>query len=94
MDSDENDKLKCSHRILKNGGVPVVKPEDCPGGLIKYFNRKRNADHTAYKKMLQEELEPLKDSWVMTGQNRQWLVGLSAVVAVIIFMIIVLATIA
>jgi len=90
--ANEKEELKCSHRVLKNGDAPVVKPEDCPGGLIKYFNRKRKADHIAYQKMLQKELEPLKDSWIMTGQNRQWLVGLSTLLGLVIIALVIVAT--
>lgn len=74
-------KKKTKSQIEKD--VPFIKPADCPGKVIEYFNKSRNADFLVIREIIQEELEPVKRFMRMTANNQVWLVGLSVVVAVI-----------
>jgi len=74
-------KKKTKSQIEKD--VPFIKPADCPGKVIEYFNKSRNADFLVIREIIQEELVPVKRFMRMTADNRIWLVGLTVVVVVI-----------
>ena len=57
--------------------VPIIKPENCPGELIKYFNSKHKADNMAMRESIREEMSGLKRWMQMTATNRVWLIILS-----------------
>jgi len=78
-----DDKLKFSNKESEED-VPFIKPEDCPGAVIKYFNKQRNADYLAIREIMREELMPVHKFMKMTANNQIWLWILSAVVTGII----------
>jgi hypothetical protein len=59
---------------------PLIKPENCPGELIKYFKKTREDDRGQIRDLIREELKPATRFFRMTTTNRIWLIGLSAVV--------------
>jgi len=60
--------------------TPFIKPEDCPGAVIEYFNKTRKADYLAFREIMQEELASVKKFMVIAADNRVWLIVLSFVV--------------
>lgn len=57
----------------KNEDIPIIKPENCPGELIKYMNRQRAADQLAMRKIIQEELEPVQKFAKTATDNRSFI---------------------
>jgi len=71
------------HGTTNKENIPIIKPEDCPGEVIRYFNKQRKADKLAFREMLREELAPIHHFMKMATGNRIWLVALSSVVFVV-----------
>lgn len=79
--ADANENTKKTKKQIE-AEVPFIKPEECPGKLIQYFNKKRKADNLALREIIREELEPVHKFALMASGNRIWLVILSAVMVV------------
>lgn len=65
---------------LPKEDTPIIKPEDCPGAVIEYFNKSRKTDFLVIREIIQEELAPVKRFMKIAAENRLWLVGLSVVI--------------
>jgi len=74
-------KKKTKSQIERD--IPIIKPEDCPGAVIRYFNKVRDADYLVIREIMQEELAPVKRFMQIAASNQIWLVGLSVAMAII-----------
>jgi len=81
----ESIKKKTKSQIEKD--VPIIKPEDCPGAVIRYFNKVRDADYLVIREIMQEELAPVKRFMKIASGNRVWLVILSTVMVAMVVVI-------
>lgn len=68
--------------------TPFIKPENCPGELMKWIMKRDDANLIRWRTMMREELKPIRRFMVMASGNRTWLIVLSAVVMVIGFILI------
>ena len=74
-------KKKTKSQIERD--IPIIKPEDCPGAVIRYFNKVRDADYLVIREIMQEELAPVKRFMKIAASNQIWLVGISVAMAII-----------
>ncbi len=66
---------------------PIVKPEDCPGELMKWIQKRDEDNFEKWLEMLRKELKPVARFMRMASQNRLWLIGLTTVVALVIVVV-------
>ena len=83
MKKEENEPLKKKTKSQMEKDVPFIKPADCPGKVIEYFNKSRNADFLVIREIIQEELEPVKRFMRIAANNQIWLVGLTVGMVII-----------
>ena len=79
----KKEPLKKKMKSQMERDIPIIKPEDCPGAVIRYFNKVRDADYLVIREIMQEELAPVKKFMRIAANNQIWLVGLSIMVLVI-----------
>ena len=77
MGSKESKKTKTQIEA----DYPIIKPEDCPGELMKWVVGRDNSNHELWLAMLRKELMPIKRFMKMAWQNRVWLIVLSIALA-------------
>jgi hypothetical protein len=67
----------------KKDKYPIIKPEDCPGELMKWISKRDEENFQKWMNMLRAELTPVARFMKIASENRIWLVGLTTAVAVI-----------
>lgn len=66
----------------KQPDPPIIDPKNCPGEMIKYFQRTRAADRQETRLMIRDELKPVHKFAQIAANNRLWLQILTVAVIV------------
>ena len=79
-------KAKTKAQVEKD--VPFIGPNDCPGAIIDWVQKRDEDNFIRWRNMLREELQPIRRFMRIASGNRIWLIILSATVMVIGFVLI------
>ena len=64
--------------------TPIIKPEDCPGALMQWIQKRDEANFEQWLGMVRDELKPVARFMRIASENRVWLIGLSTLVALVV----------
>jgi hypothetical protein len=67
--------------------TPFIRPEECPGAIIDWVQKRDADNHTLWLGMLRKELLPIKRFIRIAATNRIWLIGLTAVVTALVIIV-------
>lgn len=84
MENKKENHIRGTHKTKKQieADIPIIDPKNCPGELIRYFNKRMRADHVAVREIIREELQPVSNWMKITAENRIWLWILTVLLAI------------
>lgn len=84
MEKQSKDHVTGTRKTKKQieAEIPIIHPENCPGEVISYFNKRMKADHVAVREIIREELQPMSNWMRITSENRIWLWVLTVLLAI------------
>ena len=80
----ENKTKKKKSKAQIEAEFPIIKPEECPGALMKWISDRDESNFTLWLEMLRKELKPVGRFMNIASTNRIWLIGLSFVMAAVV----------
>lgn len=82
MGSETPTKKKTKAQIEREH--PIIKPENCPGELMKWIQKRDEDNFERWLGMLRDELKPVARFMKIASENRIWLIGLTTIVALVV----------